>query len=51
MRKITSLMMATALTATSVVPALAGGHAQKWDMPMAYSATNFHSENGVKFGL
>ena len=20
---------------------------EKWDMPMAYSATNFHSENGV----
>ena len=22
---------------------------EKWDMPMAYSATNFHSENGVMF--
>ena len=29
--------------------ALAGGHAQKWDMPMAYAATNFHSEQGVIF--
>ena len=24
-------------------------HAEKWDMPMAYSATNFHSEHGVIF--
>ena len=23
--------------------------AEKWDMPMAYSATNFHSQNGVLF--
>ena len=22
---------------------------EKWDMPMAYSATNFHSQNGVMF--
>ena len=22
---------------------------EKWDMPMAYSATNFHSQNGVLF--
>jgi TRAP-type C4-dicarboxylate transport system substrate-binding protein len=22
---------------------------KKWDMPMAYSATNFHSQNGVLF--
>lgn len=49
MKKLTSLMMATALTATAAAPALADGHAQKWDMPMAYSASNFHSENGVKF--
>ncbi len=49
MKTLTSLLAATALTAASVVPALADGHAQKWDMPMAYSATNFHSENGVKF--
>ncbi len=29
---------------------LAGGaHAEKWDMPMAYAATNFHSEMGVVF--
>ncbi len=49
MKKLTSLMMATALTASAAAPALADGHAQQWDMPMAYSASNFHSENGVKF--
>ncbi|KIT17875.1 TRAP transporter substrate-binding protein [Jannaschia aquimarina] len=30
-------------------PALADGHAQSWDMPMAYAASNFHSEMGVVF--
>lgn len=49
MKTLTRLAMATALTATAAAPVLAGGHAQKWDMPMAYSASNFHSENGVKF--
>ncbi len=49
MKKLTSLMMATALTVSAAAPALADGHAQQWDMPMAYSASNFHSENGVKF--
>nr|WP_245749156.1 TRAP transporter substrate-binding protein [Jannaschia pohangensis] len=29
--------------------AMADGHAQSWDMPMAYAATNFHSEQGVIF--
>jgi TRAP-type C4-dicarboxylate transport system substrate-binding protein len=24
-------------------------HAEKWDMPLAYSATNYHSENAAKF--
>ena len=36
----------TALTLGAALPAFA---AEKWDMPMAYSASNFHSENGVKF--
>ncbi|WP_342078241.1 TRAP transporter substrate-binding protein [Yoonia sp. SS1-5] len=49
MKRLTSLMMATALTASATLPALADGHAQTWDMPMAYAASNFHSENGVKF--
>ncbi|MEP1521849.1 TRAP transporter substrate-binding protein [Ascidiaceihabitans sp.] len=44
--KIASTAIAGALAATTV---FADGHAQKWDMPMAYSATNFHSEQGVMF--
>lgn len=33
------------------VMALGSGvaHAEKWDMPMAYSATNFHSATGAEF--
>ncbi len=49
MKTLTKLMTATAITAVATIGAQAGSHAQKWDMPMAYSATNFHSENGVKF--
>ncbi|MGI9410529.1 MAG: C4-dicarboxylate ABC transporter substrate-binding protein, partial [Hyphomicrobiaceae bacterium] len=26
-----------------------GAIAEKWDMPMAYSASNYHSENGANF--
>ncbi len=37
---------ATAIAVSGALPALA---AEKWDMPMAYSASNFHSENGVQF--
>ncbi|MEP1612113.1 MAG: TRAP transporter substrate-binding protein [Roseobacter sp.] len=36
----------TALTFGTMAPAFA---ADKWDMPMAYSASNFHSVNGVAF--
>ncbi|MEP0961415.1 MAG: TRAP transporter substrate-binding protein [Roseobacter sp.] len=36
----------TALTLGTMAPAFA---ADKWDMPMAYSASNFHSVNGVAF--
>ena len=49
MKTITTLLTATALTATAVAPAFAASHAQKWDMPMAYAATNFHSEVGAEF--
>ena len=28
---------------------VASAHAEKWDMPMAYSASNYHTETGVKF--
>lgn len=48
MTKLTKALAATAAIAVAG-PVFADGHAQKWDMPMAYSATNFHSENGVKF--
>ncbi|MGH1414571.1 MAG: TRAP transporter substrate-binding protein [Pelagimonas sp.] len=38
-------------TAMTVALAIAGAtaSAEKWDMPMAYAATNFHSELGVVF--
>lgn len=38
--------MATAAIATTAAPVFA----ETWDMPLAYSATNFHSENAAKFG-
>ena len=41
-----ALLAATALTVAGAVPALA---AEKWDMPMAYSASNFHSATGAEF--
>ncbi len=45
MKTITKLMTATALTAATAVPAFA----EKWDMPMAYSGSNFHSVTGAEF--
>ncbi|MCG7521856.1 TRAP transporter substrate-binding protein [Ruegeria sp. Ofav3-42] len=45
MKKLTSLLAATALTAAATAPAVA----EKWDMPMAYSASNFHSATGAEF--
>lgn len=45
MKTLTNLLAATALTAASALPALA----DKWDMPLAYAATNFHSENAAQF--
>ena len=42
----TALAMATAITSVATTAAMA----EKWDMPLAYSATNFHSENAAKFG-
>ena len=39
----------TALLALAAAPALADGHAVQWDMPMAYAASNFHSEMGAQF--
>lgn len=45
MKKLTHILAATALTAASALPAAA----EKWDMPMAYSASNFHSATGAEF--
>lgn len=46
MKRFASLLAATALTAVAATGAWAG---EKWDMPMAYSATNFHSATGAEF--
>jgi TRAP-type C4-dicarboxylate transport system substrate-binding protein len=45
MKTIARLMAATALAAVGASAA----QAEKWDMPMAYAATNFHSEVGANF--
>ncbi|MSU90424.1 C4-dicarboxylate ABC transporter substrate-binding protein [Rhodobacteraceae bacterium 2CG4] len=45
MTKFTHLLAATALTAASAAPVLA----ETWDMPLAYPATNFHSETAASF--
>ena len=45
MKTLTNLLAATALTAL----AAAASAAEKWDMPMAYSASNFHSVTGDEF--
>ena len=43
-----NVKIAAAAAAVGVVWA-APGLAEKWDMPMAYSATNFHSATGAEF--
>lgn len=45
MKRIATLLAATAMTAAGATAA----SAEKWDMPMAYAATNFHSEVGAEF--
>ena len=49
MNSFAKMASGVALTALMASPAMADGHAQSWDMPMAYAATNFHSEHGVIF--
>ena len=46
-----TLTKALNTVATTVALAIAGAaaSAEKWDMPMAYAATNYHSEMGVVF--
>lgn len=46
MKFVKSIMAAAAASASLVSVA---AQAEKWDMPMAYAATNFHSEMGVVF--
>lgn len=43
------LLTGAATAALTLGTATATIAAEKWDMPMAYSASNFHSENGVAF--
>ena len=46
MNKLIKILSVIALSLFSIVNVNA---AEKWDMPMAYSATNFHSQTGVLF--
>lgn len=43
---IKSILAAGAIVVTAGVGT---AQAEKWDMPMAYSATNFHSATGAEF--
>ena len=45
MKKIQALVATTAILAGGATAAAA----ESWDMPMAYPATNYHSENGTAF--
>lgn len=45
MKTTATLLGATAIAAASALPAMA----EVWDMPLAYAATNFHSENAARF--
>jgi hypothetical protein len=49
MKRTAKLMTSVATAALALTTALPAFAAEKWDMPMAYSASNFHSENGVVF--
>ncbi len=41
--------LSTAAASVALTMAASAASAEKWDMPMAYAATNFHSEMGVVF--
>ena len=45
MKRLATLMVTTALTALGATAAWA----EKWDMPLAYAASNYHSENAANF--
>ncbi len=42
-------MAAVAAVITAAVGAASSAYAEKWDMPMAYSASNYHSVTGIEF--
>ena len=44
------MTMKILLGATALCAAAGAASAEKWDMPMAYAASNFHSEVGTAFG-
>ncbi len=46
MDKLKSLLIASAVTSALIAPL---AHAEKWDMPMAYSNTNYHTQNANLF--
>lgn len=46
MKKLATILAATAATAMSATMALA----EKWDLPLAYSGSNFHSVTAAQFG-
>jgi len=43
------MIFKTALAAGAIVATAGAAQAEKWDMPMAYSASNFHSATGAEF--
>ena len=45
MKKLSTFLAATAITAAGATSALA----EKWDMPLAYSASNYHSVTAAEF--
>ena len=47
-KKITKMATTLAVSA-SIVASATAGFAEQWDLPMAYSATNFHSAVGAEF--
>ncbi|MCP5002129.1 MAG: C4-dicarboxylate ABC transporter substrate-binding protein, partial [Hyphomicrobiales bacterium] len=40
---------ATLLVTASLAVSAGAAYAEKWDMPLAYSATNFHSATAAEF--
>ena len=49
MTTIKHVILTTAAASLAASLAVAAQAAEKWDMPMAYSATNFHSATGAEF--